>query len=182
MLSWYEEVMDGAVEFRYRLIALDDDPVLLRGLKRMLDARGIQTSTYTDGHKALHVLRDPNANFDVMLCDISMPGLDGIEVVRQVRHTAPEVPVVMLTADRSAQTAVRALKAGAFNYLTKPPGDTEEVVETLIRAASLPKPALVPPLMSWPSRRRAVDSCSPTSRLTSSPAKPNMINSTSTGR
>ena len=102
----------------------------------MLEARGFDTETFTDGHDALAFLADNLATLDVMLCDVSMPGMDGLEVLGRVHQIAPNVPVVMLTGDRSADTAVRALKAGAFNYLTKPPADPDEVVAVLDRAAS----------------------------------------------
>jgi DNA-binding NtrC family response regulator len=127
----------GGSEPKYRAIALDDEAPLVRGLKRLLEPYGFAVETFTDGAEALAAVERDGASIDVMLCDVSMPGMDGIEVVQRVRAIAPELPVVMLTGDRSAGTAVRALKAGAFNYLNKPPSDADEVVEVLTRAVEV---------------------------------------------
>ncbi|RMH44629.1 MAG: sigma-54-dependent Fis family transcriptional regulator [Deltaproteobacteria bacterium] len=115
---------------------VDDDDRLLHGLSRILKVRGIDSVAFTDGPPALDRLRAEPDAFDVIVCDVQMPAMNGLDVLRHASQIAPDVPVVMLTADRSAETAVAALKAGAFNYLTKPPANPDEVIEVLSRATA----------------------------------------------
>lgn len=121
---------------RYQVLAVDDQAEILTALRRLLRSRGFDIHPFTDPHEALAALgHDPYA-YDLLILDINMPSISGLELLPRVKEIAPELPVIMLTADDRIQTAVAALKAGAFNYLTKPLQDPDEVSITLTTAGS----------------------------------------------
>ena len=118
-----------------RVIALDDEMDVLKPLKRLLAPRGFEVTFYTTPAEALGELRAHQSSYDVLMLDRFLgPGLDGLEILVEVRQIAPDLPVVMLSADDNRQTAAAALKAGAFYYLSKPVEDIEVVSLTLVRA------------------------------------------------
>ncbi|MEM9462556.1 MAG: sigma-54 dependent transcriptional regulator [Myxococcota bacterium] len=97
---------------------LDDEPRLCEVLAMVLRRAGHQVQTYGRPQDCLDALeRD---GFDLLLTDLKMPGMDGVEVTRRARALQPELPVVLLTAYATVQTAVAAMKEGACDYLTKP--------------------------------------------------------------
>jgi DNA-binding NarL/FixJ family response regulator len=102
-----------------KILIADDHPVFRRGLKQIID----DTSDMTVSDEAINgweVLSKVRAsNYDVVLLDISMPGKDGLEVLAQLKHEKPQLPVLMLSMYPEEQFAVRALRAGASGYLTK---------------------------------------------------------------
>ena len=112
---------------------VDDEPTLLRGISRTLTEKGYNVVCERDGHAALDAFRD--REFDVIVTDIAMPQMDGIQLLRQLRERDSEVPVVLITGEPAVSTAVKALEYGAFHYLTKPIplGSLEEVVEKAAR-------------------------------------------------
>lgn len=115
------------------VLLVDDDPALLRAVGRSLRGRGYVVVTAQDGEEATRHIA--HSNFDVILSDIGMPGIDGIQLLRQVREHDLNVPVVLITGDPAVRTAVQALEYGAFHYLTKPIGTDalEEVLEKAVR-------------------------------------------------
>ncbi len=122
-----------------RILALDDDIAVLSALSRLLSPRGFDTTKFSDPESALEALGARRHEFDLMVCDVAMPRMNGLEVLVRAQQTAPEIPVVMLTGDNTAETAVKALQSGAFNYLTKPLRDPDAVAAILSRAASYGK-------------------------------------------
>ncbi|MEM9493571.1 MAG: sigma-54 dependent transcriptional regulator, partial [Myxococcota bacterium] len=125
---------DGAPN--YRILALDDDERLLNAIRRLLRTRGLNVEPCTDPQRALAMVEAEPYRYDLMMLDVNLGRTDitGLGVLHQIRQLAPDLPVVMLTADASAQTAVAALKAGAFHYLVKPLED-RDVVELTLRKA-----------------------------------------------
>ena len=111
------------------ILVVDDEPTLLRGISRLLTDRGYQVVCERDGEAALHTFR--SREFDVIVTDIAMPQMDGIQLLRQLREHDADVPVVLITGEPAVSTAVKALEYGAFHYLTKPIplGNLEEVVD-----------------------------------------------------
>jgi DNA-binding response OmpR family regulator len=101
-----------------RILAVEDDPGILRMLERGLTAAGHQVLTATSGEDGALMATDEGV--DVVLLDISLPELSGHEVLARIRSRRPELPVLMLTARDDLETKVRALDAGADDYLTKP--------------------------------------------------------------
>jgi two-component system, NtrC family, response regulator HydG len=101
-----------------KILIVDDDPTHCRMLETVLGAEGYETDRAHDGRQALEKIEA--GFFDLILIDIRMAHVDGIEALERIKQFNPEVPVIMMTAYSSISTAVRAMKAGAYDYLTKP--------------------------------------------------------------
>jgi EAL domain-containing protein (putative c-di-GMP-specific phosphodiesterase class I) len=117
-----------------RVLIVDDDPTVSQAYGRSLVARGMQVETAASGKKAAKRLKD--ASFDVVVSDISMPEMTGLEFLQAVRAHDLEVPVILMTGAPSVESAVAAVNYGAFCYLTKPIG-LAQLTETVQRAAKL---------------------------------------------
>src|SRR5664280_2716919 len=100
------------------VLLVDDDPSVVRSLSRVLRARGYLTTIATNGQEAVHLVTQ--VDFDAILTDIAMPGMDGITLLREIRTHDLHVPVILVTGEPAVDTAVQALEYGALNYLTKP--------------------------------------------------------------
>ena len=101
-----------------RLLIVDDDPELLKLLNDTLQQAGHACTPAADGQQALlHLRQRP---FELVLLDWTLPDLEGVEVLRRMRRTALNTPVLMLTARDSLEERIAALDAGADDYLTKP--------------------------------------------------------------
>jgi DNA-binding NtrC family response regulator len=116
-------------------VLIADDDASVRGLLRtLLSRRGYGVIEAEDGGSAIEKLGARPV--DVIITDLVMPRADGFEVLRRARERQPRTPVVMLTAEGSIRECVEAMRAGAFNFLTKPfhPNDLEEIVRQAARA------------------------------------------------
>ena len=99
----------------------DDEKEILHYLKKLLQASGYQVETFISGTDLLARLHAEDSPLcDAILLDVRMPGLDGIQVLKQTHKLCPEIPVVILTASASIDDAVHAIKLGAYDYITKP--------------------------------------------------------------
>ena len=103
---------------RYRVLIVDDEPTLRRALRASLDGNEFQVSEARNGDEALTSLRQ--APYDLVLLDINMPGLTGLEVCPKIRSLSPRTGIVMVTVRDSEQDKVQALEAGADDFVTKP--------------------------------------------------------------
>lgn len=101
-----------------RILVVDDEPAIRRALRPPLMELGFQVSEASRGEEALQVLR--TNPYDVVLLDVNMPGLGGIETLRRIRSFAPRLPVLMLTVRDQEEDKVEALDLGADDYVTKP--------------------------------------------------------------
>ena len=101
-----------------RVLVVDDEPALVRVYKRTLHAAGYSVDAAGDGREAAERLK--SNDYDTIVSDITMPGMDGLELLRTVRQRDLDVPVVLVTGDPNIATAVRALEYGAYRYLAKP--------------------------------------------------------------
>ena len=101
-----------------QLLIVDDEERFLTTTKTLLQKRGINTFTSTNGPNAMKIL--DTEHIDVVILDVKMPGLDGVEVLRVIKKRHPLVEVIMLTGHASAESAVGGLSLGAFDYLMKP--------------------------------------------------------------
>src|SRR5216110_2311396 len=100
------------------LLIADDDPGLRESLERTLTREGYRVILASDGNAALERLRA--GGVDLVLTDLKMPGLSGIELLRAVKAIAADVDVILLTAFGTVEEAVKAMKEGAYDFLTKP--------------------------------------------------------------
>ncbi len=119
------------------ILVIDDDPDMREMVHDMLKDRGHQVTTAGSGEEALRRLAEED--YAVVLTDLRMKGLQGIELLTQVKRDYPDINVVLMTAFGSVETAVEAMKHGASDYLTKPVKKDElvRVVERVVREASL---------------------------------------------
>ncbi|GMV20025.1 MAG: hypothetical protein AMXMBFR56_82490 [Polyangiaceae bacterium] len=113
------------------VLIVDDDETLLRSLARLLRLRGYEPKTATSAAAAIELVQ--TERFDVVLSDIAMPGMDGIELLRNIRDTDLVVPVILITGAPAVSTAVDAVEYGAFRYLTKPV-ENDDLVATVEKA------------------------------------------------
>jgi DNA-binding NtrC family response regulator len=101
-----------------RVLIIEDEPILRRTITDRLTDEGYRVRAESDGTSGLNAFReDP---FDVVLLDLVMPGLDGLRVLEEIRAENAEVPVVIMTAHGTVETAVKAMKLGSSEFLTKP--------------------------------------------------------------
>ncbi len=117
-----------------RLLLVDDDPAVIRAYGSALTRHGATVETASDGMDAAEQVKA--RSFDVILSDVSMPGMTGIEFLRAVRAHDLDVPVILMTGEPELESAIRAVEYGAFRYLAKPVGALE-LWETVVRAARL---------------------------------------------
>ena len=117
-----------------KVLVVDDDAAVLRSLSRVLKVAGFSVLTAETGTDAIAALE--REDLDVVVSDIAMPGMDGIELLRAIRDHSLDLPVVLLTGAPALESAINAVEYGAFKYLTKPAKDGE-LVQTVARAAQL---------------------------------------------
>jgi len=116
-----------------KLLIVDDDLVVRDSLGKWFESEGFTVTIAAGAPAALELLS--HDRFDLALVDIKMPGVDGIELQAKLKEIDPEMPVVIMTGYASVETAVRALKNGAYDYITKP-FDPDELVHLVSNAIS----------------------------------------------
>ena len=114
------------------VLIVDDENNIRRVLAAMLKREGYEVTAAADGEQALAVLQ--KVPISVVVTDLVMPRVDGMELLKRVAADLPDIPVIMITAHGSVDSAVAALKAGAFDYITKP-FDQEELKKVIEKAA-----------------------------------------------
>ena len=120
-----------------RVLVVDDEEIICKYLRRVLTQRGYDATYRLSGEEALQELAQ--APYSILLADMKMPGMTGIELLERARRAFPGVSVVIMTAHGSIETAVQAMKQGASDFLTKPfqPEELALVVEKVIRQRKL---------------------------------------------
>jgi DNA-binding NtrC family response regulator len=116
-----------------RVLLVDDEEEFVETLAQRLEVRDFEVTTALSGAEALERLE--LAEVDIVVLDLQMPGIDGIQVLRQIKEQKPLIEVIMLTGHATVQTAIDGMKMGAFDFLIKPT-ETEELVEKINRAFS----------------------------------------------
>jgi DNA-binding response OmpR family regulator len=117
----------------FKVLLVDDEVELLQALSERLQLRGFEVVVAASGERALGVLEAEPV--DLMVLDLKMPGMDGMEVLRSARRSHPGVQVIMLTGHGSEKDRDEALRLGVFDYLQKPV-DIAELVDALHRASA----------------------------------------------
>jgi two-component system response regulator AtoC len=103
---------------RSRIAVIDDEPIVGREVKRGLAKDLYEVETFLNGESALK--RMDEMSFDVVLCDVRMPGIGGMDVLKEIRARHPGSEVILITGRGSVDSAIEAVRAGAFHYVTKP--------------------------------------------------------------
>ena len=117
---------------KFKILLVDDEEEFVKTLGERLEMRGLGPDTAFTGEQALQRIAEEEP--DIMVLDIKMPGIDGMEVLRRVRKAYPRIQVIMLTAHGTEKDVEEAQRLGAFSYLRKP-ADLETLTKT-IKAAS----------------------------------------------
>lgn len=102
-----------------QVLLVDDEQVFVNTMEKRLNKRGLTVIKSFSGEDGLAVLEE-NHHVDVVILDVKMPGLDGIETLRRIKSKYPLVEVIMLTGHGTVETAIDGMKEGAFDYLLKP--------------------------------------------------------------
>ena len=101
------------------ILIIDDEKAIRKALMEILSSEGYKTEEAADGEEGLKKFKEKT--YDLVLCDIKMPKIDGIEFLQKAGEINPDVPVIMISGHGNIETAVDAVKKGAFDYISKPP-------------------------------------------------------------
>ncbi|MBO4313007.1 MAG: response regulator [Desulfovibrio sp.] len=117
-----------------RVLMVDDETEFLELMNKRLSRRGIDAVTASSGQEALDLVDkalagDPEEMFKVVVMDVRMPGMDGLETLRRMKAKAPELPVVLLTGHAATGVAVEGMDLGAYDYMLKPVSINELIVK-----------------------------------------------------
>ena len=116
----------------YRVLLVDDEEEFVSALSERLMLRGIEVDSALNGEEALARLVEKE--FEVVILDVMMPGLGGLEVLKQIKSSDPNTQVILLTGHGSTREGIEGMRLGAFDYLIKPV-DIEELLEKMKEAA-----------------------------------------------
>lgn len=119
-----------------RVLLVDDEAPFVEALAKRLDKRGLEVLVAYSGPEALQKL-DQESHADVVVLDVKMPGMDGIEALKQIKAAHPMVEVIMLTGHATVDSAIEGMKLGALDYLMKP--CDMEVLMAKVQEAKLKK-------------------------------------------
>ncbi len=145
---------------RPRILVVDDEDAIRRSLTMMFEFEGFDCETASSGPEAVQAVE--RAEIDLVILDVKMAGLDGLETLRLLRERAKDVPVLMLSGHGTVKTAVEATRLGAFDFLEKPP-ETEKLL--LATRNALEKRRLI-----IENRRLRLETAGPSDLVGSSPA------------
>lgn len=135
-----------------RVLLIEDDRNIATGLQKAMRVNGYDVVLQTRGDDGLNqALSEP---FDIVITDLRLPGTDGLELVRQLHHARPKLPIILITAHGSTETAIEATKWGAFDYLPKP-FEVEELLDLTGKALESSR------LMSEPVEMGGTDATRP---------------------
>ena len=114
-----------------RVLVVDDELDFLETIVKRLEVRNIKASGVDSGPKALALL--DKEDFDVVILDVKMPGMDGVETLVEMKKKKPQLPVIMLTGHATVASGIQGLKQGAFAYVMKPV-ELDELLDKLQKA------------------------------------------------
>jgi DNA-binding NtrC family response regulator len=114
---------------KLKIMVIDDENIVGKRLKPALEKTGDIVETFEDGEKAL--ARFNESPFDIVVTDIRMEKIDGIEILEQIQAKSPETKVIIITGYATVEVAREALSKGAFDFIAKPfkPGDLREIIK-----------------------------------------------------
>jgi DNA-binding NtrC family response regulator len=101
------------------ILIIDDEKAIRKTLSEILSYEGYKIDEAGDGEEGFRKFREKE--YDVILCDIKMPKMDGIEFLEKAKELNPDLPIIMISGHGTIETAVEAVKKGAYDYISKPP-------------------------------------------------------------
>ena len=114
-----------------RLLIVDDEKQFVEALSERLSLRDYDVTTSLTGEDAVEKIK--NYNFDVVILDVRLPGIEGTEVLREIKNLKPLIEVIMLTGHGTVEMAIEGMKLGAFDFLMKP-CETEDLTAKIAKA------------------------------------------------
>ena len=101
-----------------RILFVDDEEMFLQSIAKVLRRKGMEISTVSDGHSALEMMGE--GQFDVIVLDVRMPGMNGLDTLEEIRRRDPDMPVILLSGHIQIDEVAEAVKGGAVEVLVKP--------------------------------------------------------------
>lgn len=111
-----------------KVLMVDDEEQFLDALSQRLEARGLKVDAVTSGEDALNQVE--GRNFDAIIVDLAMPGIDGIETLKRIKEKRPDLEIIILTGHATVKSGIEAMKLGADDFLEKPV-DLNELLEKI---------------------------------------------------
>ncbi len=118
-----------------KILLVDDEAAFVDAMVKRLSKRDFELLTANSGQEALDALKRDD-DVDVVILDVKMPGMDGIETLKKIKSKHPLVEVIMLTAHATVESAIEGMKLGAFDYLMKP-AEIDELVDKVKKAQEI---------------------------------------------
>jgi len=116
------------------VLLVDDEVAFVETLMKRLERRDVEVAAAHSGAEALEKLKGKDAAFEVVVLDVKMPGMDGLEALTEIKRLHPLLEVIMLTGHATVESAIEGMKRGAFDYLMKP-CDLDVLVKKVAEAA-----------------------------------------------
>ena len=116
------------------VLMVDDEVEFVETFGERMEMRGFEISKAFSGEEALKVLKK-NKSVEVVILDVKMPGMDGVETLAKIKQKFPLVEVIMLSGQATVESAIEGMKRGAFDYLMKP-SDIDQLIEKVTAAAA----------------------------------------------
>lgn len=115
----------------FRVLLVDDEKEFVSTLAERLEIRGLSVSVAFDGQEAMKIVEDEA--FNVIVLDVRMPGLSGLELLKRIKTQKPDIPVILLTGHSATRDGIEGMRLGAFDYLMKPV-DIDRLMEKMQEA------------------------------------------------
>ncbi len=116
----------------FKVLIVDDEPDFLETIVKRLQKRKVDAIGVDSGKEALKILDEQS--FDVVILDVRMPGMDGIETLKEIKKRSPITEVIMLTGHASVESGMQGMQLGAYDYVIKP-ADLDELIEKVNQAS-----------------------------------------------
>lgn len=119
------------MEKKARIMVVDDEVGMCEFLRYLLEGEGYLVESAHNGVEALEKLKQSPEPFDLILADIRMPGMDGVELLRSVKQINPQIVFIVMTGFASLETAIKVIKYEGYDYLVKPFDDTDRILAVI---------------------------------------------------